>query len=350
LGFTDLCDTEGKMNAGMRRNTHEADLYKYGTDEKIPDDALAGPYQRYLKARGRLGDFSRDYNERLYHKPVWYSAPSVLSSEDTHDAFIGRKACEYLENVSDEFPWHLFVSFAGPHDPWDAPAEHFERYREKLFPDPIAAAVESDKPGWIRRKSESNTKGMGSDDLQNVKRHYAGMINLIDGWTGKLLDILEKKKLAENTVIIFCSDHGEMLGDHGQFTKNNMYEGSLRVPLLISHPEIKSGRVDDSLAQMVDLFPTILNTAGIEYLKDELDGQSLLPVILGREKLNRSFQFSELRHTQMIYDGQYKFIINQNDINELYNLENDPLELHNIAQESPEKVRELIRQMRMMSK
>ena len=353
LGFTDVIETEGKMNACFRRlQAHNAEsrFDNYSRDADIPDDSLAGPYQRYLRNKGRLLDFSRDFNERLFEKPVWHSDVSVLSSEDYHDSFIGKKACEYLENIGSESPWHLFVSFVGPHDPWDAPREYYERYRDKSFPEPIALQADQSKPNWICKKGNSNTKDMNCKNMNNVKRHYAGMISLIDDWVGKIIDVLDKKNVTDNTVIIFCSDHGEMLGDHGLFTKNCMYEGALRVPLIISHPEITNGRIDNGLAELVDLFPTILDIAGLEYDKSRLDGESLLQVITNGGGIQKKYQYSELAHTRMIFDGKHKLIVNYNDINELYDLEKDPMEMYNIAPQNNDLVRELMKQMRKLAK
>jgi arylsulfatase A-like enzyme len=350
LGFTDVCDTEGKMNASMRREVaHQSDtgFNAYGGDGRIPEDTLAGPYQRYLKSKGRLSDFSRDYSDRLFRKPAWYSGESVLPAEDFHDAFIGRKACEYLQHAGDESPWHLFVSFVGPHDPWDAPADYYARYQDTQFPAPPQDTLEG-KPAWIKAKSQSCSSGMTGDDLTEVKRHYAGMITLIDDWIGRMLAILDARGLRENTAIIFCADHSEMLGEHGIFTKSCLYEGALRVPLVIACPDTEGGRVHEGLAENVDLYPTILDMAGIPYNPSGLDGESLLPALLGDEDIARKYQFSELHNTRMIFDGRYKAIESYNDTNELYDLDNDPGELRNILPENVSLARELFMKMRKL--
>ena len=341
LGFTDVIDTEGKMCAcerrrrGIKVGSSETELHEFRDDGEIPFDILAGPYQKYLKGKGKLRDFASDYHDRLCDKPVWYSNASVLSSEDFHDGFIGKKSCEFLENVGVESPWHLFVSFVGPHDPWDAPQEYFDMYKDKCFPAPITDVSEDGKPDWVKKNRSFCSKDMGQEDMNKVKQHYAGMIKLIDDWVGKMLDTLDSRGLTDDTAIIFCSDHGEMLGDHGLFRKTFMYEGSLRVPLIVAHPQAEGGRTDDGLAEMVDLYPTILDIAGVDYLKSGLDGISLLPVLSGVKKLRRNYQFSVLDRTRMISDGKYKLIVSYNDLNELYDLENDPHELNNIISENP---------------
>ncbi|MCL2833281.1 MAG: sulfatase-like hydrolase/transferase [Treponema sp.] len=357
LGFTDLTETEGKMNACFRMPGPPASgigFEDFVHDADVPDKALAGPYQKYLMDKGLLLDFANDFNDRLFKKPVWYSGVSVLPAEDYQDSFIGKKACEFLENVNDDSPWHLFVSFVGPHDPWDAPAEYFKRFKNKDFPVPEPVPADSNaaknKPAWIAKKTNTASAGMSSGDLVNIKRHYAAMITLIDDWIGKMLAILDSKGLREETAVIFTSDHGEMLGDHGQFTKNCMYEAALRVPLIISLPGLQGGRTEHGMAELVDLYPTILDIAGINYDRAGLDGQSLLPVVKENKKIDRELQFSELANTRMIFDGKYKFIENYNDLNELYDLENDPGEQENLLPQNPFIGKTLLRKMREICK
>jgi choline-sulfatase len=206
------------------------------------------------------------------------------------------------------------------------------------------------KPAWVSKKREKCSRGMGAGDLNKIKQHYAGMITLIDDWIGKMLKILDERGLRENTAIIFCTDHGEMLGEHGLFTKSCMYEGALRVPFIIAYPGAKGGCINSGLAENVDLFPTILDMAKINYDRTGLDGESLLPVIKNGEKVKRDFQFSELANTRMIFDGRYKFIENHNDINELYDLQTDPGELNNILAENAPIAQELLVKMRSIRK
>lgn len=336
LGFTDVVDTEGKVNAA-----------RYGKleYEKSAVKELAGPYQRYLEGKGVLDSFVADYDFRHEKAPVWYADQSSLCVEDYHDSYIGRKACDFLEDVSDESPWHLFVSFVGPHDPWDAPAEYLKMFNSKSFPDSIKDTME-EKPEWVKKKSSKMSKGLSEEDLLKVKCNYAAMIKLIDDWTGRILSILEKRGLKDNTVIIFCADHGEMMGDHGLFQKSVMYEGALRIPLLISHPQFKASKADDSLVELIDLCPTILDIAGIGFNRDVLDGKSLLQVLKGGTEPHKEYQLSELQNTRMIFDGKYKFIQNYNDIDELYDLENDTKELYNVIKDSPEVKKRLLGALR----
>lgn len=107
------------------------------------------------------------------------------------DTFIGEKSLEWLnEHDNTGAPWHLTVSFAGPHNPWDPPKEDYDAVGDTLWPDPIPNDMEG-KPAWIRRRAAQQTGGMTQADLQQVKRCYAGSVRVIDRWIGKLLDWLE---------------------------------------------------------------------------------------------------------------------------------------------------------------
>ncbi|TBL79134.1 sulfatase [Paenibacillus thalictri] len=344
LGFTDPHETEGKMNAAFTRNR----LMNFDLDPDN-DSHIAGPYQRYLRDHGLLPIFTEDYRRRFAKWNFWNAYPSPLPAEHFHDSYIGRTSCEFLERVSAEAPWHLFVSFAGPHDPWDAPAEYVDAFPDKPFPASIQDELNK-KPNWIKKKSKKHSSDMSDGDLNNVKRHYGAAIKLIDDWVGNMLDTLERKGVAEQTVIIFCADHGEMMGDHGLFQKSTMYEGALRIPLIIADPRGTRTGTSDALAELMDLHPTILEMAGVTDTLSRLDGRSLVPQLKQEVGPHKTFQFSELNNTRMIFDGRYKLIENHNDLDELYDLQEDPYELDNIIEERPEQAQRLMRNMRELRK
>ncbi|RTE05433.1 sulfatase family protein [Paenibacillus whitsoniae] len=339
LGFTHPHETEGKMNAAFRRN------HLMNFDLDTGDDAhIAGPYQHYLREHGQLDAFVEDYRQRFDGWNYYNATPSPLPAEHFHDSYIGRKSCEFIEQAPDDAPWHLFVSFVGPHDPWDAPAEYAEAFADRTFPDSIRDD-HSGKPEWVKKKSKKQTADMTEAHLTQVKRQYAAAIQLIDDWVGRMLDTLARKGLADNTVIIFCADHGEMMGDHGLFQKNTMYEGALRVPLIIADPRKTTTGTSPALAEMVDLYPTIMELCGIQYAQSRLDGVSLVPQLQDNPPPHKPYQLSELTNTRMIFDGRYKYIENHNDAMELYDLQEDPQELRNLAKERPETVRSLMKSM-----
>ena len=327
-GFTDPVETEGKMNSAW-----------YG---KNADDSLypMGPYQKFLleKDPELMLRLEQDYRSYMRKKPRYYAEPSVLPPDCFLDDFIGEQALNWLqEHDGTGAPWHLTVSFAGPHNPWDPPRPDYEAVGDGPWPDPIPDDMEG-KPAWIRQRAAEQTGGMTEADLQQVKRCYAGSIRVIDRWVGKLLDWLEQSGHSQDTVVLFCADHGELLGDHGLLEKSAMYEGCLRIPLMIHTPNMRVRRDSDALAELMDLAPTCLELAGLSWDERQMDARSLVPVLQGADTPLRPVQRSELHNCTMLFDGRYKWIRSYNDTDELYDLENDPQELHNVIGEHPEVI------------
>ncbi len=343
LGFTDICETEGKMNAARARSEPSAGRGRPAAARYTfhrPDD-LAGPYQHYLWERGLLAGFAQDAQPRKESLPVWASAPAVLPDEAHLDRFIGRAALGLLERWTGEEPWFLCVSFSGPHDPWDAPASSLERYAQWVYPQPPPDPM-TGKPDWVRRRQARQSAGLTAEALQCVKRHYAANLSVIDEQVGTILEEVERRGQDGRTVVIFASDHGEMLGDHGLFQKAIMYEAALRVPLSVSLPGQVRPRSNPALVELVDLHPTILECAGLPYLRGELDGRSMLPLLAGGDPAaHKTFQFSHLERCRAVCDGRYKLIDHVNGPRELYDLDADPGELENRAEAEPEQVRRL---------
>ena len=283
-GFTHPEECEGKMHAGSSATP-------------------IGPYTHVLAERGLLQTFHGDYRQR---KGGWVkdgSPDSALPADAFEDSYIGHRAAAWIDDIADDFPWHLFVSFVGPHDPFDPPTEYADRYRDADMPDAV------------------------------------------DDQVGQILTALARRGMTENTHIIFASDHGEMLGDHGLYTKSVAYEASLRVPLVIAGPGIEGGRVSDSLVELIDLNPTICQLAGLPP-QGGIDGLSLVPVIDGRSETHRTETVSALRNFRCLRSERYKLIQNYNSVTELYNLEEDPEELRNLAGYEPDIVRGLGQRLR----
>jgi len=319
-GFTHPEECEGKMHAGAAATPR-------------------GPYTHYLQERGLLDKFHQDYRERAAKGWSRTCHDSVLPCDAFEDAYIGRRAAEWVRNIPDDFPWHFFVSFVGPHDPFDPPKEYADRYRESNMPDAIADSM-AGKPDWIRRRASS----LGPEEVTRTRRQYCGAIELIDDQVGLILDALEQRGMLAKTVIIFSSDHGEMLGDHGLYTKAVPYEASLRVPLLVAGPGIREGQVPDAIVELNDLNPTICELTGLPSQED-IDALSIVPLLRGESVEHRSEAVSAIRQFRCIRTRTHKLIENFNDVPELYDLVRDPDELRNVAGEETELVQALRHRM-----
>ncbi len=208
------------------------------------------------------------------------------------------------------------------------------------------------------RESDVATQNQISDagvDFQTRSHHpshwgfpkitasYYGMIELIDEQFGRLLDHLEATGQRENTIVIFTSDHGETLGDHGLALKGcRFYEGLVRVPLMISWLDhFEAGVISDALVELTDIVPTLMGATGLP-VSDDLHGESLLPILTGDAPAgeHREFVWSEFAdcinlpdesRATMYRDRNWKLVVyHGNDVGELYDLENDPDEFENL--------------------
>ena len=176
--------------------------------------------------------------------------------------------------------------------------------------------------------------------------YYYALVSHIDEQVGRLHNYLETNNLIDNTIFVFSSDHGELLGDHGFVEKWLMYESSVRVPCIISWPKNLSAQVVKSPLGGVDLMPTLLELAGIA-TPNNIDGRSVASDLLNSKEPNNEPIMAEIASQEAIYqddndperlaehvmlkDGVWKLILNRNDINELYKLDTDPEEMNNLA-------------------
>jgi arylsulfatase A-like enzyme len=167
--------------------------------------------------------------------------------------------------------------------------------------------------------------------LDSMQAYY-GNVNLVDVMVGEILTTLDKLGLREDTLVIFTSDHGEMLYQHRAWGKQSFFDPSVRVPLIISWPGVlPQGKTSDALVQMIDLYPTLLDVLGLEIPKSA-QGKSLLPLLQGKTEKQWDVVYSELEGGNVMqFDGRYKWIDNGTGAPDLYDMKNDPWELRDLA-------------------
>ncbi len=279
--------------------------------------------------------FKQDYRERG-EAGGGMVRPSPLPVEDFLDSYIGRRAAEFVGTYEDKRPMCLFVGFGGPHEPWDAPGKYAEMYQptETPAPIPISETYRS-LAGWIRAKWDFKVWPQSVlNNIPEIRANYYGKISLIDYWIGRILEAFSNRGWLDDLMIVFWSDHGEMLGDHGQFSKANFHESSVRVPLILRWPgRVPENITSQALTEIIDVFPTLLEAAGCEPSHRCL-GRSLWTVIHNPEAKPRDYQLSEIdngeRHI-MIRSLQYKYVIDEQARGfMLYDLKNDPEEQNNL--------------------
>ena len=260
-----------------------------------------------------------------------------------------EKAIEFIErNREPDKPWLLSVNPFDPHPPFDAPWDYYRRYDPETL---LGAHFEDGDLEFQRGLTDAGI------DFQNVPQHpdalqhkhiqasYYAMIEFLDDEFGRLLDYLDRTSQRENTIIIFMSDHGEMLGDHGLVLKGcRFYEGLVRVPLMISWLGHIQPQISDELVELVDIVPTLYELIGMD-VPPYVQGRSVASRVAGEDEPapHREFvrtehyaatNFPDETHATMYRDLRWKLVIyHQKDICELYDLEADPWEHHDLSED-----------------
>ena len=279
----------------------------------------------------------------------WQSVPEaragtgpMIDADDDAEA----AALAYLRDPTRrDAPWALCVGLVAPHFPFIVPEPYFSMYYPEHGDLPNNPEGHLDNlPAAARRLRQAfNFNGYTDGEVRRARAAYYGLITYLDDKIGRLLNALDDMGMAENTVIVHTSDHGESLGEHGLWRKMNFYEQSARVPLQIAWPgEIEGGQRFGGAVSLVDATATILDIAGVgdaERAMMNLDGESLLPQMTGRAA-ERDEAFSEhLAHgtdrpRAMLRQGRWKLAYShhaQSPDVELYDLESDPGEFQNLA-------------------
>ncbi len=292
-------------------------------------------------------------------RPGWYhnmssvidAGPCVRSNQldfDDEVVFAARQKLFDLarERDADPRPFCLTVSLTHPHDPYAISRPYWERYRDEQIDMPrVPAAPPDDDPHSRRLRAVIglDQTPVTPRQVRHARRAYYGAISYVDDQIGALLDTLAQTGLAENTVIVLTSDHGDMLGERGLWYKMNFFEPASRVPLIVHAPRrFQAHRVAASVS-LVDLLPTLLDLAhdgrppaGADFPLD-IAGRSLLPHLTrdgGHDEVAAEYLAEgALAPIVMLRRGAYKFIHSPADPDQLYHLASDPDELRNLARE-----------------
>lgn len=266
------------------------------------------------------------------------------SGYTNYDRDITAHACQWLrdetKSKSDQ-PWVLFVSFVCPHYPLIVPQEFYDLYPTDSLPHPKANGDPDYTPHpWIaeQRRNKNQEDFFTNETRRIAMASYYGMISYLDSNIGKVLQTMTDCGFADDTRIIYTSDHGENLAARELWGKSNMYEEAAAIPLIVAGPSIPSGKVSKTPASLLDLFPTFLDGVGLNDALSERDlpGQSLWKLASNSDDPDRVI-FSEYyaagatSATFLIRKGHFKYIHYIGFEPELFDLRSDPEELHNLA-------------------
>ena len=378
------CDLVGKTHAmpdheGLARLGISSDSVvgkrqsEAGFDVVIRDDGTnhsetpvrhAEDYNDYLRKHGMDGDNPWDewansaYNENGDLVSGWLlenaNLPARVPKEHSESAWLTTRGIEYIEKQGNQ-PWLCHLSYIKPHWPYMAPAPYHDMYSVDDLP-PVNRTEEELKPNhpllraWTQmRVSQSFTR----DQVRNkVAPVYMGLIKELDDQLGRLFEYLRNSGRMEDTMIVFCSDHGDNMGDHGIGEKDLFYDCSARIPLIIYDPRAQAdstrGTVNTNLVESIDLVPTFIEFYGGKPKPHILEGRSLEPLIRGYDGPWRDFCVSEYDYATrdarvalqvdqadarlvMIFDGRWKYVHVENMRPLLYDLLRDPDELNEIG-------------------
>lgn len=314
---------------------------RYGFDHLQLADATRGDDNDYV-----------DWLQQYYHRNDvdpgmahgvsangWVGRPHHLPEEQMHTFWCIDRSLNFLRKRDPTVPCFLNISFIDPHPPLTPPAHYYQRYIQRELPPPVVG-------DWAP-EFDSTQKGLNPNaweicldahDMHCARAAYYGMINFIDDQIGRLIQYTGGMR---DWLVIFTSDHGEMLGDHNLYRKTWPYEASARVPFLMRAPA-KWGYPQESVCQspvgLQDIMPTILDAAAVE-IPDTCTGKSLLPVMRGETDRVRDCLHGEhsgcyeYKHgNHYITDGHHKYIwYSQTGQEHLFNLQEDPHETRDLA-------------------
>jgi arylsulfatase A-like enzyme len=343
-GAEAIGDYEGERDVFARwmKDHHFKDTWPYGTEEFV----YHRPEEKDWKAKKQFISSPR-------------TAPQEGSTDQTYDAWVAARALERLEQCRRDRPFFHVCSFWGPHPIFVIPEPYYSLYDPAQAPEPINFRDPMEGKPLFQTRSiwagAAQAHGTSWEQWRRSAAVYWGYVTWLDELIGRLMGRLESLGLAENTIVMMTSDHGEQMGSHGIFQKCHMYEESLRVPLLIRAPKlIPPGRRIDAPVSNSDLAPTLLRLCGLfepgvkllepqgRDLSDWLTTSAIVPA----ENRSASFdpaagavfsaytpeaEFEGMTEIRSVIGPRYKYVWNRHDRDELYDAATDPGELRNRA-------------------
>jgi len=326
-GFSDGIDNAGKLDA-------------ISSGAKEPQD----PYMACLEQKGLRRIHVEDFRKRgkIGHAATF---PTPLPDEAYCDNWVANNGLELMRRFPKGRPWFLQINFTGPHSPWDITERMEKLCRGIAFPQP------------------NGCKDYTPEIHVAIRQNYSAMVENIDRWAGIYLEELKQRGELDNTLIVYSSDHGELLGDHNGWGKSSPYQPSVGVPLIVAGPGVRKGFAGDTPVSVMDLAATFLDYAGVARPND-MDSLSLRPLLEGKKDTHRQYVLSGLTGWRLVFDGRYKLIRGLKPSGAeaersgakmgktgrgkrgnisllLFDLKNDPLENVNIADQARNEVERL---------
>ena len=315
IGFDDaLLNEEGRHHLGITKDDYEMFLAESG---------YAG--QEYAHGQG-----NNDYTTRTWHLPEYYHQTN----------WTVREMSKYIVRRNPEKPslWHM--SFTAPHPPLVPLSEYMDLYRDIGIDMPHTGewALNHDKLPFALKNRRLNSTSYSDKEIELARKAFYAMCTHVDHQIRLILGLLREENILDNTILIFTSDHGDMLGNHGQFMKDIFYEESSKIPLILVPPadmDIKTGLHDKRLVTQADILPTLLDLCELDIPKT-IEGESLIRE--PKRKIIYGEHWEGAMASRMIRDSQYKLIYYPaGNIRQLFDISNDPDEMTDLSQSDSHK-------------
>jgi arylsulfatase A-like enzyme len=303
-GFTGGIDNEGKID-GSRSYTGGGNRPQ-------------GPYLQFLHERGLADDYVAEH-DRERRRACSDAYVTGLPDDAYCDNWLSENGLRFLREFPADSPWHLVVNFTGPHNPMEVTASMRARWESVRLPPP-------------HNNDHPDPRG-----VLRARQNYAAMIENIDRQVGRFVDAVRERGELDRTLIVYASDHGEMLGDHGLWGKSTWRDPACRVPLIVSGPGVARGAVSDALVSLQDLAATFIEICRVEQLPG-MDARSLVGILAGRTDRHRDAVVCGLNDWRMAFDGRYKLVLDGAAAVLLFDLVEDPFEDRDVAARHPEAV------------
>lgn len=333
------------FSANGYTSTRVGKIYHYDNPRGIGTDGHDDPasWDHKINPRGRDKDdedITFSLNPGSFGATLSWLAADGADEEQT-DGMVATESIKVLkQHAKDETPFFLAVGFYKPHTPYVAPKKYFDLY------DLDDIVVPQIPDGYLDTIPESAAKSVTAfknqidldDDLarKSILAYYA-TISFVDAQIGRVLNALDELGLRENTVVVFSSDHGYHMGEHGHYQKNTLFEDADRVPLILRTPGMNQpGASTESFAEMIDFYKTLTELAGLSPVPEYVQGKSLVPVLNDPFVNVRPDAFTQLHHGYTLRTKQFRYSRWKegapNNI-ELYNRLKDPAEMVNLAKD-----------------
>jgi uncharacterized sulfatase len=315
-------------------------IFHYGVPRDIGTPGFDDPvsWDKAFYPRGRDKDEEKLVTnftpKRGLGNALAYYANDDKDEQQT-DGKVANEAIRLLREYQKGGPFFLAAGFFRPHTPYIAPKKYFDLYPLSSIPAPPDPTESLRDVPEIALRDHPLFLGLNPEQQRLIRRAYFASVSFVDAQIGRLLSALDELGLADNTIVVFWSDHGYLLGEHGQWQKQSLFEESARMPMIAAGPGIARGRHCQGVVELLDVYPTLVEMAGLP-ARSDLSGRSLVPLLrnpaqpwpyaaFSQVAAGRSIRTTAWRYSEWGDEGKRGL--------ELYDHLHDPLEQHNLAKD-----------------